>query len=181
VILFKNIRYKIGLSILRRKSKDRRRKRALFNFENADSIGVVFKTNCHADFECVKKFLHYLSEKNSKIITICFVDNKKIEDFYLLRKGYNIFTLKDLNFFFIPDNSIVIEFIEKPFDILIDLSVDNNIPLHYISCLSKSKFRIGKLLSERNCMDLMIDTENNNTIENLVENIKYYMSVICNN
>jgi hypothetical protein len=181
VILFKNIREKIGLSKLRKRTKNKRRGKALFNFDTSANVGVIFKTESQLEFEHIRKFLLYLTEKNNKVIALCFIDNKKVDDFYLLRKGFNFFTRKDLNLFFIPQHPAVKDFMEKSFDVLIDLSIDENFPMHYISSLSNSKFKIGKLFPTRNCFDLMIDTNKQNTVENLIENIKTYTSLIKTN
>lgn len=162
-----------------RRLRNRKRKKVMFNFETSQSIGVVFKTDNQADFELVKKFLHFLNEQDNKVIALCFVDSKKVPDFYLLRKGFNFFSRSDLNFFFIPKTHFINDFIEKPFDILIDLSIDSNFPLHYISSLSKAKFKIGKLFSNKNSFDLMIDISRNNSVGALIEQIKHYIPVVC--
>jgi hypothetical protein len=150
----------------------------MFSFESSKLVGVVFKTDTQSDFELVKKFLHFLSDQDNKVVAICFVDNKKIPDYYLLRKGFNFFSRNDLNFFFIPKTNFVLDFIEKPIDMLIDLSIDENFPLYYISSLSKAKFKIGKQQKEHNCFDVMIDNSKNNSVETLIEHIKHYIPVL---
>ena len=122
--------------------------------------------------------MYFLSEQNCKVVALCFVDTKKVPDYYLLRKGFNFFSRGDLNFFFLPKNHTILDFIEKPFDMLIDLSIDGNFPLYYISSLSKAKFKIGKLFQNRNCFDVMLDTTKNNSVEYLIEHIKHYIPVL---
>lgn len=151
----------------------------LFNFETAQQIGVVFKTDTQSDFELVKRFLHFLSEQNNKIVALCYVDLKNVPDYYLLRKGFNFFSRNDLNLYFIPKSNFINDFIEKPFDILIDLSTDYNFPLHYISALSKAKYKIGRQQKLYPSFDLMIDISKNNNVESLIEHIKHYVPVLC--
>jgi hypothetical protein len=179
VILFKSIRSGIGNSILKRKLRHYRRIKSLFNFETSKLVGVVFKTDTQGDFEIVKKFLHFLTEQNNKVVALCFVDYKKVPDYYFLRKGFNFFSRNDLNFFFLPQTQFIEDFIQKPFDMLIDLSIDNNFPLYYISSLSAAKFKIGKLQQGHNCFDVMIDTNKDNTVQSLIEQIKHYVPVLC--
>jgi hypothetical protein len=177
--MFKTIRRRIGNSILRRKLKHHRRSKSLFNFETSQLIGVVFKTDTQSEFETVKKFLHFLTEQNNKVVALCFVDYKRVPDYYFLRKGFNFFSRSDLNLFFLPKTQFIHDFIEKSFDILIDLSTDKNFPLHFISSLSKAKFKIGKLKPGQNCFDVMIDTSKENTVQSLIEQIKHYVPVLC--
>ncbi len=181
VIWFKKTRQKIGSGILRRRLRNRKRSKNITNFENSQLIGVVFKTDVQSDFEIVKKFLHFLTEQNNKIVALCYVDTKKVPDYYLLRKGFNFFSRNDLSFFFLPKSQVILDFIDKPFDMLIDLSTDNNFPLHFISNLSKSKFKIGRLNNNNDnlCFDVMIDTSKGNSVESLIEHIKYYVPVLC--
>ncbi len=178
-VVFKNTRQNIGNSLLRRKLRNQRRKKFISNFENSQLIGVVFKTDNQSDFEIVKKFLHFLTEQNNKIVAMCYVDVKKVPDYYLLRKGFNFFSRNDLNFFFLPKSNSILDFIEKPFDMLIDLSTDNNFPLHFISNLSKAKFKIGKFNANSSCFDVMIDISKDNSVQSLIEHIKHYVPVLC--
>ena len=67
-LVFKNTRQNIGNSLLRRKLQNQRRKKSISNFENSQLIGVVFKTDNQSDFEIVKKFLHFLTEKTIKLL-----------------------------------------------------------------------------------------------------------------
>lgn len=150
----------------------------MFSFETSKIVGVVFKTDTQSDFELVKRFLHFLSDQDNKVVALCFVDNKKVPDYYLLRKGFNFFSRNDLNFFFIPKTNFIADFIEKPIDMLIDLSIDDNFPLNYISSLSNAKFKIGKFQKERNCFDVMIDNKKDNSVETLIKHIKHYIPVL---
>jgi len=179
VILFKSIRRKIAMVILRRRSKYRKREKNISSFESSKVIGVVFKTDTQSDFEIVKQFLHFLSDQENKVVALCYVDSKKVPDFYLLRKGFNFFSRQDLNYFFLPKAQFILDFIEKPFDMLIDLSTDNNFPLFLISSLSKAKYKIGKLYKNVNCFDVMIDISKKNNVQSLIENIKHYIPVLC--
>ena len=179
MVVFKSLRQKIGNSILRRKLKTRKRVKSVFSFESSKTIGVVFKTDTQSDFELVKRFLHFLTEQDNKVVALCFVDSKKVPDYYLLRKGFNFFSRADLSFFFVPKTQFIIDFIDKPIDMLIDLSTDNNFPFQYITSLSKAKFKIGKLQKDRNSLDVMIDISKTNNVESLIEQIKHYVPVLC--
>jgi hypothetical protein len=176
--LFKSIRRKIGNSILQKRLRNRRREKSISNFETSKLIGVVFKTDSQSDFEIVKRFLHFLSELDNKVVALCFIDSNKVPDYYLLRKGYNFFSKRDLNLFFLPKTYFILDFIEKPFDILINLCTDNSFPLTYITGLSKAKLKIGKFWEDQNLFDVMIDIKKDNSVNYLIEHIKHYVPVL---
>ena len=176
--VFRKLRLSIGNYLLNRRLKKVKREKRLIGFESAKSVGVLFKTLNRNEFEEIRKFLHFLSENNSKVYALGFVDHKKIPDFYLLSKGLNFFTRKELNIYFIPRSNSASEFIQKPLDILVDLSIDNNFPLYYLSCMSKAKLKIGKSSAKNDCYDLMFDTSKNNSVAALIEHIKHYTAVL---
>lgn len=152
----------------------------MHDFHSARVIGVLFKTNNFDDFQLVKNFLHYLKELDNKIIALCYIDSKKIPDYYLLVKGFNFFTRKSVNFFYIPRHEVVNDFIEQPLDMLIDLTTEDVFTVKYIGVLSKAKFKIG--MRQRRLekyYDLMIDTEKDRSIVNLIENIKHYIPIFA--
>ena len=149
------------------------------NFQTSNKIGVLFKTETKEDFEIVKSFLHFLMEQNNKIMALGFVDHNKVPDYYLIRIGFNFFSKRDLNFFYLPKEQFILDFIKKPFDILIDLSLINSFPLYYISNLSTARFKIGKLQDYNDCYDMMIDINQDNRVQSLIEQIKHYVPVFC--
>lgn len=178
--MFKKIRVKIGESILRRKLRTRKRDRCIHDFRSARLIGVLFKTNNLTDFQHVKNFLHYLRDLDSKVIALCYIDSKKIPDYYLLVKGFNFFTRKSVNLFYIPTHPVVNDFIEQPLDMLIDLSVEDVFSIQYIGILSKAKFKIGiRQKRMEKYYDLMIDIGKDKSINNLIENIKTYIPILA--
>jgi len=179
MVLFKKLRLKIGKRILRKRLRKISRSCALFNFDNAHSVGVIFKAEDNKQIEIIRNFLQYLTEKKNNICAIGFVDNKRIPDFLMLKKGYNFFCRKDLNIYFLPNNPLVSDFLSKPFDILIDLSLEKHLALDYIVSMSNAKFKIGPLKQNRHSYDLMIDIKSTAGVEPLIENIKHYTKVFC--
>jgi hypothetical protein len=179
MILFKRIRTLFGYSRLKKRVLHLIRNKAITNFDSAKSVGILFNTTDHRDFEEIKSLLNYLYESKTKVFPLVYIDAKKTPDFYLLSKGLNIISHKDLNYFFIPHHHLVDDFLSTPFDMLIDLSTSFNFPLYYIAKLSIAKYKIGRLIDDTSCYDLMIDTESNNTVKYLIEQISYYTKVLA--
>ncbi len=177
--MFKSIRKRIGRSIIVRKTRNRKREKNIYGFEEAKLIGVLFKTQNINEFNLIKDFLLYLRKFDCQVVALCYIDSKKIPDYYLLKKGFNFFTKNDLSFFYIPKSQLIEDFINQKFDILLDLSIDELIPIEYIVDLSRAKFKIGKLKKNNHLYDLMIDVSKNNTIESLIENMKYYIPIFA--
>lgn len=179
MILFKNIRFKIGRLILKKLKKKTVRKRKIFNFENSNLVGIIFKAEDNKQIEKIRNFMHFLTERDNTICAIGYVDSNKMPDYLLLKKGYNFFCRKDLNMYFLPKSKLVSDFLLKPFDILIDLDFDNTLPIEYIISLSKAKFKIGPSKVSNPIYDFTFEVKKHLGVDYLIENIKHYTEVFC--
>ncbi|TSA49937.1 MAG: hypothetical protein D4R43_03060 [Sphingobacteriales bacterium] len=74
---------------------------------------------------------------------------------------------------------LVDEFIDRKFDILINVSIKENLPLEYIAALSQASYRVG--LYDPNklyCNDLMIDLKGNKTLQKYIDQVKHYLHIL---
>ena len=93
----------------------------------------------------------------------------------------NYFTLKDVNFFGIPNNLKTDSFLRNKFDLLINLSLKNSFPTKYISLMSKAQFKIG-MSYDNNEMDYdLVFKLKIKSLNYLIENIIHYLEIINHN
>jgi hypothetical protein len=154
-----NTKAYIGQKVLERKIRDRNRTIAVCNINDAKKIGIIFNATHLISFEIIRNFVKELSQKKISVNALGYVNSKKLIDHYLYRKGFNFFTKSNLNWFNKPVTDTVEEFINIPFDILINLCLEEYYPIHYVVALSISTFKVGKYFKEPNYLDLMIDIE----------------------
>jgi hypothetical protein len=139
------------------------------NIRNAASIGILFNATQQVSFEIVKELVKNLTSKNNTIDVLGYVDTKQLIDHYLYRKGFDFFTRKQLNWYYKPLNGNVEEFIKKPFDLLLDLSLDQPFPIRYILAFSEAKFKAGKYTENAEYLDFMIDIDKENEAMNALK------------
>jgi hypothetical protein len=74
------------------------------------------------------------------------------------------------------------DFIARDFDLLIDLSLQDSLPLRYIAGLSMSLCRVGRF-SEKNTdyYDFMIDIPQAATLKEYIRQITHYLTLINSN
>ncbi|OFY59673.1 MAG: hypothetical protein A2Y87_02150, partial [Bacteroidetes bacterium RBG_13_46_8] len=149
----------IGARILEKKLRNQKRSVAVCNIKNAQHIGILYNATEYVSFEIIKEFTKKLSQENSTISILGYVNSKKLIDHYLYRKGFDFFSQNDLNWYYRPVSAVTEEFIRKPFDILIDLSLEPCFPIRYIVALSPATFKVGKFSPDEKHLDLMIDIE----------------------
>lgn len=172
------IREKTGCFVLRRKVRGLSRERQFINLSDAANVGIIFQQTDNQSFEAVRLFIKSLEAVGKKVFALGYVDSRKIPDFYLLRKGYNFFCQEDLNWYFRPGAAVVNDFLEKEFDLVINLCIDNFFPVEYIYALSKARFRAGKFISGSEYSDLSIDIKDSRDINYLIGQITHYLSII---
>ncbi len=172
------LRLKIASFVLNKKIKKIARTKQVINLNSAKTIGIVFNNQNQKSNDIIKEFVNFLSQKNIQVYIVEFI-NKKIKTDNYVKKGFNYFSLNDLNWYYKPKSIIVDEFINKELDILIDLSLDSSCyPVQYINALSKAKFKVGKFYETQNYFDFMINIDKNNDLSFFIEQIKHYLIMI---
>lgn len=161
--MIENTRAFLGRRAIRLELKNKRRQCVSCNIHTAKTIGILFDATQQISFEIVKELVKDLGKNKTKVEVLGFVDSKHLIDHYLYRKGFNFFTQKELNWYYKPVGENVQSFIKKPFDILLDLSLENPFPVNYILACSQAKFKAGRYCQDQVFLDFMIDIEKEKT------------------
>ena len=161
---------------LRKKVAEMKRQKMLFDFASAKHVGVLCSPHDELTTGQVKGFLRYLSQKGIKYSVFGYFDGKEIPENFLYWKEMDFITRQDINFFFIPKNTVVEKFIAEPFDLLINCSINHYFPMEYIAQLSKAKCKVGVKHENETYYDLMIDIQKNKTVDFFLKNLEIYLS-----
>ena len=176
--IIKNIRLKLGNWFLKKKMKSVQRKKAVHNFKSANTVGILFNVNHFNNFDNINHFLRYLAEQDIQVFALVYIHAKKVPNELSAKRRINFFTKKDVNFYYKPKATIINSFLEKEFDILIDLSTDNHFPLTLVNNLSRASFKVGMEHMTGRDYDLMFSLKNKEDIGYFIEQIKHYLSQI---
>lgn len=178
--MFSKLKLKVGHAQLRKNLKGVKRNRLIYNLDTARTIGIIFNAVSDDVFNNALDFANFLNRKNLNVSVITFYNGKETPQSYLLRKNVTLFNKKDINWYYKPLVPSVDEFIEKEFDILIDLSMKEVFPLKWIATLSRAKFKVGNLSYHGTPNDLIINLKPNDDIEYLISQITHYLQLINN-
>jgi len=127
------------------------------------------------------RMIKYLKQLNKEVFSLLFIDDPKIE---LTPQSSEIKAFNDthLNRMFIPKDRDIHLLMEREFDLLIDLTLQESFTLKYIHSLSKSKLKVGAALNyKKRFGDITFDIQNNPTIPYLIVQIKHYLTQINQN
>jgi hypothetical protein len=144
------------------------------NFDTARNIGILFNASKETDTQIVLSFKRRLLKDRKKVSIMGYKDTKELSE----DEKYPVFCNKDLGLSQTPKKQDVLDFIQKPFDLLIALHIDNCQPLEYIAAASVAKFRIGHYRENKtDFYDFMVygKSENLNVI---IEQMETYLKKI---
>ena len=166
-----DIKQKLGDFFFKRELKSNARKREVHNLHTAHSIGILYDATEREDMLKVSEFVNALF-KTKKDVNL-----KELTHHHMPMLQFDFFFLKDLNWYYKPQNYIIKNFVEKDYDILINLCDSNCIPVKYLAGISPAKFKVGKYEEDIDLYDMMIDVKEN-TISALIKEIHHYLTVI---
>jgi hypothetical protein len=177
--LINKIRYRIARKNLHEDHSKLSRIRKSHNLDSARNIAVLYYI---ADEDCYKRvdeFVRTLNERNIKVKLACYTDQKFIPHYFIPKLFQDAITLKDINWQFKPVKPFVKDFLGEEFDILIDLSLSEYLPLLYLAANSKAGLKIGRFdESHQEFYDLMIDLTPDATLEYFISQVIHYLNKI---
>lgn len=134
------------------------------NFNTAKKIGLLFNATNLEVRNTVLTFAEQLKNRNKKVDLLGFYNEKNTQPNF----PFKHFTQKELNFLRQPAGTIVRDFMFEPFDILINLCLEDEPALAYITALSAAHLRVGPYTDKTYCYDLMIDTNNRQDVSQFI-------------
>lgn len=173
-----NIKRQLSDFSYNRRSKPQRSVIAL-NIKAAKSVGIVYRADSEESFELVKRYVKFLREYKVKVRTIGFFNENELPSDVHPKLEFDFFCKKDLNFRLEPKCVVVDNFIDEQFDILIDVTVEEDEVLRDPVFLSKASFKVGaggKNTSED--LDLLITLKEDDGVRQLMKGIDHFLHII---
>lgn len=173
------LKTKIGYFILCQKLKNKVRGTVFNNFDSAKTAGIVFSAVDNFQQNEAFKFINLLRNKKIEVKGLGFVPDKTALEETKTSEIVSYFAISDNNWYEKPKALEVKEFSEMDFDVLIDLSLEDTMPLKYIIGMSNAKLKLGQ--GSQNGLplyDVTIDVGQEKSISYFIEQILHYMSVM---
>ena len=151
----------------------------MVNLNDARTLGLVFQVKDEKEYRKVKDFIEHISYGHRKVLTLGFVDGKGIPSWCVEANSGYFFDRQSLNWWKGPKNDYLVKFLEKDFDLLIDLTRNDDFTTRYLVGMSKAKFKAGlrRPLSE-SYLDLMIELKKEAPMEELTKQLIHYLSLL---
>lgn len=164
------------LSSLLRKSD---RKTKVYNIADARTVGIIYEVKDESQFGHIHYFVDYLHDQGKHVKALGYVESKEIMGFLKHTNVYSYFQKAGLNWYFKPNSPDADSFIQQEFDILIDLSEEDKLPMQFAVATSNAKFKVGKYQEDKQDLyDMMLLVEEGKTLKYLIGQMKHYLTII---
>ncbi|MCP4122910.1 MAG: hypothetical protein GY751_14260 [Bacteroidetes bacterium] len=151
----------------------KREKRSIC-FKDVHSIGILLDGSKPDFIDFAKKYADELRLGGRSVELLAYVPKRKKNRSYTLP----YFTKEDTNWHYKPNLPDVNNFMERPFDLLVNISPDKIMPLEYICALSASKFTIGNGTEHLNgYYDCLIKVNDSYSPRSFMENVRHYLTL----
>ena len=168
----RNYFYKIKLED---RTKNLSVKHEVINMNDAKTIGIVYDSTDPANDSAVAAFAEQLRGQNKQVEILGFINDKKIDS----KSGVTIFNKKNLSWTLAPDDERVDKFAAQPFDLLLGCFIGPNLPLEFITRISKARWRVGAYTeSKTDCYDMMVNVSDKTDINYLIQQTTYFLNQI---
>ena len=149
------------------------------NLSYARTVGIVFKVTDEKNYRKLKDFTRQISTPQRKVLIIGFVDKKGIPAWCVEPNSGFFFDRQSINWWKGPKNDYLVKFIDKEFDLLLDLTLADDFITRYLVGLSRSKFKAGLRDKKRESyLDLMIELKSNVPLEDLTTQLIHYLTLL---
>jgi len=174
-----NIKNKIGTYLLKQEKHRTRKNKQTINIKEAKIIGILYKIIDEETHNCVSEFIKSLQDKQIHVHAIGFTDYKEIPHYCYPKITYSFLTPKNINWHFKPTGKEVNDFLNKEFDIVIDLTLEKYLPIQYLLSQVKAKFIVGKYDDNyTHYYDMMLKVDKPTKIADFIKIIVDYLNII---
>lgn len=160
---------------IRKNLKNLDRKLEFQSVELAKSIGVVYVVEDEADYIRVDNWIKKLFAMGKEIRVIGYHHSDNVPHYCIPKLKHEYYSKKDVNWYGKPIRPSVNDFINEPFDLLIDLTMVDNYTIKHVVSSSIASMKIGKkTIGYEVLYDLMITLNETHDMDDLIYFIETY-------
>jgi hypothetical protein len=126
---------------LNKQLKTVEREKRFVNYESARSVILLFESDYLEKNSEIKQLIQSFNNDGKKVMAWGYVQKKEISTAIL--PDFRILHQKDADFTGMPNDAFMRELEELNFDLLIDLSVNENKPLQYLALYANAACKVG--------------------------------------
>lgn len=157
------------------------RKPVAINLALARKVAIVYVVEDEAAHNHVRNYVKRLKEELglSGIMALGYSDQKVMPHYLHAKLNFDAICQKDLNWYRIPQGNTVQNFMAEEFEIIIDLTLEDRLPIQYIIAKSRARFKVGRWSeSNKRILDMMIDMAGSRSLPQLIQQVHHYLLMV---
>lgn len=131
------------------------REKRFMSYDDIRTVLILFESEFTEKNEIIRKLVKKLSVDGKKVSTCGFIKKKQTKSAIL--PDSRILDLSHTSFLEKPQDAIVSDLLNQEYDMVMDLTLDDLIPLMYVLINAKSPFKVGRKRDELNLLDFALD------------------------
>lgn len=170
------------LWLLQRAHKKVTRQRKMLGYHPAVSFGIMYDATSEDHYKHVTHLVRELQQDQKKVKTLGYVTVKKMPEHCFPKLTFEFCNSASFSWNQQPVAQNVKDFISGSYDVLIDLTPSYLHHIKYLSAVSVAKMRVGRYVEKYiEVYDLMLQVDDNNSIEETSGQVLHYLKMINNN
>lgn len=149
------------------------------HWDAVTTVLLLFESDITEKNLQVKQLIKELQQQNKEVTAWGYVDSKNALSAIL--RDYRILSRRDTNLFDKPKDAHLKDLSRMHFDIVIDLSLHDLLPLRYLLMFANADFKAGRQTVEPYLADFMVATKEGDDPAFLFDQITYYLTNIQSN
>lgn len=177
--IIEKLRNRIGRYLLYRFHPGRTASTRIPHFDDLREIGILYDATNASNEEQINRIAHYLRDQGKKVWMMGFVDAKTLPHTKKFHISSEYFWKEKLTRFNLPEPSKIGNFLHHRFDLLMNLYLEDNLPLQAMSTYTQASYAMGAPLSDAlRYNDSVIDVKQDGGIHGLATQMVHYLKVI---
>ncbi len=140
----------------------------------SQKIAFLIDGRSDQNLKTVSAYIKKLQQKGKEVSLLFLTDHANPEQI-----NFQAFNKKSFNWFYIPKAPVILDFVERNFDLLISFNVDNIPELSAIVDLSRARFKIGIVKENSDLFDLAINPVREDNWDDYIRTLERTMSQLC--
>lgn len=149
------------------------------NIDSAGTVGILYCGDNAADVERMKKYVHTLRDMGKQVKSLGFINIKEVPPGLNGSEMHQYFSLKELNWYGKPSSQFIHNFVKEEFDMLFDFGLSSQLPILFVTSMSKAKCKVGRYLEKYvDLYDVMIEADENKKLDYVIQTTNDYMMAL---
>jgi len=151
----------------------------LKEFKDIILVGVLFDASDEKKYSRAAHLIRHFQSLGKKVDAIGLISLKEDPHYLDNALSYNYIRLKDINWYYYPKSLFVNDFINKEFDLLIDLNFDKKPSLRFITEASVAQCKVGLNQNDDDLIyDFMLEGIPPSDINMFLKQLLHYLELI---